>query len=312
MQIDLSWHGLTLPGSGRDYFGIDPLPRFNPALVDFDPVNAFWLSEMCRLIYRRNPDEDPGQLGTLTRHDVLAKVACEEIIFIHRRETQCALIQSTRTSVPFSVLVFRGTTGFRNWLLDLDVRPEKWNAHATVHRGFREALEQIWDDLQPALESLAVPCFFSGHSMGGALAQLAAARFRPQAVYCFGAPRVGDRGFVEMMRAIPVFRIVNSQDIVAALPPASQILSFQPAGRLVYICAQGRLHQIHDEAVPALADETEAASSQASNEARWYDPPRFLADHAPINYSARIGQYLQGIGTASDNPVQPVVSAERI
>lgn len=311
MQMDFSWHGLTLPGSGRDYFGIDPLPRFNPGLTDFDPVNAFWLSEMCRLIYRRNPDEDPGQLGALTRQDALAKVACKEILFIHRRETQCALIQSNSASAPFSALVFRGTTGFRNWLLDLDVRPEKWNAHATVHRGFREALEQIWNVLQPALESLAAPCFFAGHSMGGALAQLAATRFRPQAVYCFGAPRVGDRGFVEMMRDIPVFRIVNHQDIVTALPPASQILSFQPAGRLVYICARGLLHRIDDEAVQDLPDEAESASSQASHQARWYDPPRFLADHAPINYSARIGQFLQAIDTASDNPDRPVVSADR-
>ncbi|MDJ0666119.1 MAG: lipase family protein [Desulfobacterales bacterium] len=311
MQMDFSWQGLTLPGSGRDYFGIDPLPRFNPGLSDFDPANAFWLSEMCRLIYRRNPDEDPAQLGALTRHDVLAKVACKEILFIHRRETQCALIQSTRAAAPFSVLVFRGTTGFRNWLLDLDVRPEKWNAHATVHRGFCEALEQIWNVLRPALESLAAPCFFTGHSMGGALAQLAAARFRPQAVYCFGTPRVGDRGFVEMMRTIPVFRIVNSQDIVAALPPASQILSFQPAGRLVFICARGRLHQIDDEAVLDLTAETEAVSASSSNETRWYDPPRFLADHAPINYSTRLGHYLQTNHADIDNPEQSRVFADR-
>lgn len=312
MQIDLSWHGLTLPGSGRDYFGIDPLPRFNPARVDFDPVNAFWLSEMCRLIYRRNPDEDPDQHGAPTRHDILAQVACREILFIHRQETQCALIQSTDAPAPFSVLVFRGTTGFRNWLIDLDVRPEKWGARATVHRGFREALEQVWSDLRPALESLTTPCFFTGHSMGGALAQLVAARFRPRAVYCFGAPRVGDRGYVEMMRGIPVFRIVNRQDIVAVLPPASQILPFQPAGRLVYICARGRLHQIDDDAALDLDGETDVVSSQASDQTRWYDPPRFLADHAPINYSAHIGQYLQGIYADSANPVRPAVSADRI
>ena len=311
MQMDYSWHGLTLPGSGRDYFGIDPLPRFNPALIDFDPVNAFWLSEMCRLIYRRNPDEDPGQVGALTRHEVLGQVACEEILFIHRRETQCALIQSTRESAPFGVLVFRGTTGLRNWLLDLDVRPERWDTRATVHRGFREALAQIWDVLRPALESIAAPCFFAGHSMGGALAQLAAARFRPRAVYCFGAPRVGDRGFVELMRTIPVFRIVNNQDIVAALPPTSQILPFKPAGDLVYICARGRLHQIDDEAVLDVAGETDAVSSALTSETRWYDPPRFLADHAPINYSARIARYLQGIRTDSGHPIRSAASAKR-
>lgn len=293
MQIDLSWQGLTQPGSGRDYFGIDPLPPFDPERVAFDPVNAFWLSEICRLIYRRNPDEDPTRTGSPTRDAILAQVACREVLFIRRQETQCALIQPAAEPAAFAVLVFRGTTGFRNWLLDLDVRPEKLDGGATVHRGFAEALQHIWDHLQPALDGLEVPCFFAGHSMGGALAQLAATRFRPRAVYCFGAPRVGDQGYVDLMRGVPVYRIVNGRDVVAMLPPANQILPFRLAGRLVYICAQGLLREIDDDEAADLACENEEDSSAPSQESRWHDPPRFLADHAPVNYSARIGQYLQ-------------------
>ncbi|MDJ0857424.1 MAG: lipase family protein [Desulfobacterales bacterium] len=305
MQIDLSWHGLTQPGSGQDYFGIDPLPRFDPDRVAFDPANAFWLSEICRLFYRRNPDESSYRNGAKARDVILAEAACEEIHFIGRQEIQCALMQSQAGPKPFAVLVFRGTTGFRNWLLDLDVRPEKMGPRATVHRGFIESLEQIWERLQPALEGLAIPCFFTGHSMGGALAQLAATRFRPQAVYCFGAPRVGDAGYAQLMHPIPVYRVVNNRDIVAVLPPASPILAFQPAGQLVHICARGFLRQIDDEAATLdCADEETPAA--ASEESRWYDPPRFLADHAPINYSARIGQYLLGVpGTVCDNDVCP-------
>jgi hypothetical protein len=295
MQIDLSWQGLTQPGSGGNYFGIDPLPPFDPEQAAFDPVNAFWLSEICRLIYRRNPDEDPDRIGSPTRNDILAQVACREVLFIRRQETQCALIQSAVDPAAFAVLVFRGTTGFRNWLLDLDVRPEKLGASATVHRGFSEALQHIWNLLQPALDGLEAPCFFTGHSMGGALAQLAATRFRPRAVYCFGAPRVGDQGYVDLMRPVPVYRIVNSRDVVALLPPANQILPFRPAGRLVYICAQGLLREIEDDEAADLACETEEDASPIAQESRWHDPPRFLADHAPINYSARIGQYLQGL-----------------
>jgi hypothetical protein len=297
MQIDLSWHGLTQPGSGRNYFGTAPLPPFNPATEEFDPVNAFWLSEICRLIYRRNPDEDPYRSDTTTRQDILKRVGCRETIFIRRRETQCALIQPVADAAQFAVLVFRGTTGYRNWLLDLDVRPERIDAGAIVHRGFLEALRQIWPELQPVLERVAAPCFFTGHSMGGALAQLAATRHRPRAVYCFGAPRVGDRSFVAMMRTIPVFRVVNHRDIVAMLPPTNQILAFKPAGRLIYICAQGLLRLIEDEDAVALACDEEAID-ETKDESRWYGPPRFLADHAPINYSARIAQYLR------DRPVE--------
>ncbi len=293
MQIDLSWHGLTQPGNGRDYFALDPLPPFNPDRADFNPVNAYWLSEICRLIYRRNPEEDPERHGSPTRHDILAQVDCEEILFIRRQETQCALIRPRRSPPAYAVLVFRGTTGFRNWLLDLDVRPERLDDRATVHRGFAEALQYIWNRLLPTLKGLSAPCFFTGHSMGGALAQLAATRFRPRAVYCFGAPRVGDKGYVAMMRTIPVYRIVNNRDIVAMLPPASQILPFQPAGQLVYICAKGLLRIVEDEKATDLACENDTLATAPSQESRWYDPPGFLADHAPINYSTRIGQYLQ-------------------
>ena len=308
MQVDASWVGLTQPGMGQHYFGIDPLPPFNPDRVDFDPVNAFWRSEICRLIYRRNPDEDPDRKGARTRHEILAQVGYEEIRFIRRQETQCALVQPIAGKPSFAVLVFRGTTGFRNWLLDLDVRPLKLKDQAVVHRGFAEALNAVWHLLQPALERLTAPCFFTGHSMGGALAQLAATRVRPRAVYCFGAPRVGNHGYVERMRAVPTYRIVNQRDIFAMMPPASQMLLFRPAGRLVYICAQGRLRQIDDAEIAELADD---ATPETSPESRWYDPPRFLADHAPINYSARIGQFLQGIRTdgRSDETHAPVQMA---
>jgi pimeloyl-ACP methyl ester carboxylesterase len=208
------------------------LPPFNPDRVDFDPVNAFWLSEICRLIYRRNPDEDPDRKGSATRHEILAQVGCEEIRFIHRQETQCALVQPTGGRPSFTVLVFRGTTGFRNWLLDLDVRPMKLNARAVVHRGFAEALDCIWDLLRPTLERLPAPFFFTGHSMGGALAQLAATRFRPRAVYCFGAPRVGDHGYVEAIRAVPIYRIVNHRDIFVWFISAPRVFCARSTTRM--------------------------------------------------------------------------------
>jgi hypothetical protein len=76
------------------------------------------------------------------------------------------------------------------------------------------------------------------------------------------------------------------------------------------------LRQIDDEDVAELADGGDEASAETSQENRWYDPPRFLADHAPINYSARIGLFLQGIRTDGRNnenraPVPLAASANR-
>ncbi|MDJ0803282.1 MAG: hypothetical protein QNI97_10440, partial [Desulfobacterales bacterium] len=58
---------------------------------------------------------------------------------------------------------------------------------------------------------------------------------------------------------------------------------------------RGLLRQIDDEAAAALDCETEATAAATSEASRWYDPPRYLAGHAPINYSNRIGQFLLGV-----------------
>ena len=68
----------------------------------------------------------------------------------------------------------------------------------------------------------------AGHSLGGALATLAAADLTIQGLsnvqlYSFAAPRVGNRTFADQFTAkVPVaFRVANSEDIVPTVPLAS-------------------------------------------------------------------------------------------
>ncbi len=93
-----------------------------------------------------------------------------------------------------------------------------------VHCGFHAALEQIWAAaLQPCLTRLkaanpARTIWLTGHSLGGALATLAAARLADvTGLYTFGSPLVGDRQFAERCpdRA---YRVVNNNDIVPHVP----------------------------------------------------------------------------------------------
>ena len=63
--------------------------------------------------------------------------------------------------------------------------------------------------------------YFTGHSLGGALAILAATLISPTrhgAVYTFGAPRVANYKFFFGLK-MPIFRVVNSADIVPRVPP---------------------------------------------------------------------------------------------
>jgi hypothetical protein len=177
--------------------------------------------------------------------------------------------------------------------MDLDVRPEALAPRAVVHRGFVEALGRVWEDMAPHLKGLREPLYMTGHSMGGALAQLAAWYHRPQAVYSFGAPRVGDAGFGDRMAAVSIYRLVNNRDIVPELPPSSRLRTFRSAGRLVLIDRRGRICEMEKGSAATNCFESGRLSMAALAE-RWYDPPVFLADHAPVNYSVKIARALQG------------------
>lgn len=75
------------------------------------------------------------------------------------------------------------------------------------------------------------PLWITGHSLGGALAQLAAWRFHRQfvevhRVTTFGAPMVGNQKATEAFdREFPgkIYRYVNSPDLVPALPTVSLV-----------------------------------------------------------------------------------------
>ena len=71
------------------------------------------------------------------------------------------------------------------------------------------------------------PIYSTGHSLGGALALIASAALggtsglgdRIAAVYTFGAPRVGQSNFLEIIVKAPHYRVINSGDVVPLVPP---------------------------------------------------------------------------------------------
>ena len=112
-------------------------------------------------------------------------------------------------------LVADFTTNADFWLAD-------WARGAKVHRGFKNALDEVWEDLFPylaALQRRGCKIWMTGHSLGAALATLAADRYgEVQGVYTFGSPRVGNRRFKENY-SIRAYRFVNGNDMVARVPP---------------------------------------------------------------------------------------------
>jgi len=104
----------------------------------------------------------------------------------------------------------------------------------------------------------------TGHSLGGALATLAAAdlvwsgaasHFGEVEVYTYGAPRVGNRAFCEAVNeAVPsIYRVVNGQDVIARLPRGALAASLGSWRDTLY----GALDYSHP-GVPVLVDERQA------------------------------------------------------
>ncbi|MER6692902.1 lipase family protein [Streptomyces minutiscleroticus] len=148
------------------------------------------------------------------------------------------------------ILVFRGTEVGGVTLTDIytDINAETVaypNAiGASVHVGFLRSFKYLWPDVAHTLvENKVDHLFITGHSLGGALAVLAACELvenslsmlpRPlqkelhhaqlafRGLYTFGQPMVGNQAFADHFQEImggKTFRHVYQSDIVPRLPP---------------------------------------------------------------------------------------------
>lgn len=125
------------------------------------------------------------------------------------------------------VLAFRGTEkNFNDFKTDLRAElhqaPEAQPAER-LHKGFYEAFSVIRKEILADLgQDPELPLYVTGHSLGGALA-IVATRFIAKdslgACYTFGSPRVGNLDMGLVFRT-PIYRIVNSSDIVPRTPLA--------------------------------------------------------------------------------------------
>lgn len=132
------------------------------------------------------------------------------------------------------VLSFRGTQTKKDWEIDFQaalIHPDGADGKLLVHCGFYRAFRMLADGpsgLGAAIAEIKntsksdVPIYIAGHSLGGALAQIAAAVFgddRVAACYTFGSPRVGNSYF-DLWVKVPSYRVINFADIVPQVPLA--------------------------------------------------------------------------------------------
>lgn len=264
MHTDTSWQDLLYPGAAMDFFRRRSFKPFDPMNLAYCPGNALWLAELSRLVYRHDTEEK-GPPPQPTRSQFLEQAGFRQRQFFHAQATgtQAMLVESVG-SLPFAVLAFRGTEhDIQDYLTNLKFG-QLALAVNQVHAGFAAALDSVWRDIAEAIDPLDCPIFYTGHSLGAALATLAAARRTPAAVYTFGSPRVGNAAFIASLGDVPIYRVVNDEDIVVTVP--AEALGYRHAGTEIRLVAPSQQISTHHP----------------------FGPAKPLADHAPINYVDRI------------------------
>jgi len=188
-----------------------------------------------------------------------------------------------------AIVAFRGTNKDdpRNVIDDLEPQLVAWRGPGRVFEGFKDAFEEVADDLLPAVQSINCKLLFTGHSLGAALATLLAAVRKPSTLYTIGSPRVGDQEFVAALSAVNNSRYVDCCDVVTTLPPPQ--FGHVHAGNPLYIDRKRKV-------IPNPGDDFIASDRLRAGIAYFFRYAwrpgdvrvRFLADHAPINYVTAI------------------------
>jgi triacylglycerol lipase len=165
-----------------------------------------------------------------------------------KKSAQAALIEHE----DYMCLTFRGTDEVADWLDNINAFSTK-ELFGEFHRGFWKSVEDVW---QPLMEELAVcqarkkrPLFITGHSLGGAMATIAAARFIQQdrpftSVYTFGQPRALTRDTARIFNIEckdRYFRFHNNNDFVTRVP--ARLMGYSHIGSYLYISQEQELNR---------------------------------------------------------------------
>jgi hypothetical protein len=226
----------------------------------FDLEIAIFLAEVSQAAYN-----DTADLLVWTK-----AIGLTNVKFFDRGDVQGFFCSASGVAL----LAFRGTSNPGQWLRDVRFVP--WShPWGLVHRGFLDGVTAVEADLQgfDSIAKEAEHVWITGHSLGGALALIAAARSKMKGVnpslYTYGQPRVGFGNFADRFAIeLPgrLIRFVNQSDIVTRVPPG---LLYRHTGIVKRIVRPGLLEMAPTleaplSANPQLRGQMEAARRTVS------------------------------------------------
>jgi triacylglycerol lipase len=149
------------------------------------------------------------------------------------------------TNGTITVLSFRGTevTEKSDVLADLKSGKNLEACGGKVHVGFKGEINKIWPSISKELEANPGNVYVTGHSLGAAMATIAASRIqdRVTALITFGSPRVGDKAFVKSL-TVEHYRVQNNCDDVTKVP--FRVMGFDHHGTHKYMNFYGEFRNL--------------------------------------------------------------------
>jgi|GEM_PF-1710499 len=138
----------------------------------------------------------------------------------------------------YQIICFRGTESLKDVITDLRVnKTVAFGGIGKVHAGFHNAVDDVYKKIDLAINKNR-KVIVTGHSLGGALAQLVAHRlvlnnYNVSGIYTYGSPRVGNSDFkneYDARLAKQTYLHINNKDLVTNIP--FEILGYRHLGTL--------------------------------------------------------------------------------
>ncbi len=300
-------HGLRPPLAGFPWFRHADRFPLKPATGEYSAVNAWWLSDACFLSYGDAafvqeafggsplPDQS-WQLGWV------GEPGNNRGIVLSRNDVMVIVFRGTRLErhSPFDAAELIVINQDDLWV-DSRFLPVVSRFGGSVHAGFLSAFSEISDDLDNILRGRArnQALILAGHSLGGALATLAATHADPvevDALYTYGSPKVGNAGFAESVAGLRHFRHVCGEDWVPKLPPA--FLGYVHTGQLMPVpgvASRGERREWYDSASELFSGLTAMAKAGRVDVGDLPFRIAGLVHHAPVCYATLLFNALPGI-----------------
>jgi triacylglycerol lipase len=219
----------------------DAFDKFLPARGTFDLDDARAMMWMSQLAYETDTQNTIPAIGQLWSFQPITKIQAQ------------AGTADTRAIIGVrngcTIVAFAGTDPALGDNVITDIRVKL--SPRDTHTGFQDACDVAWRKIQPLIETSPRPLFFTGHSLGAALAVLAAETafdkgITAAAVFTFGMPRAGGPTFAARYNGKlgdRSYRLVHGGDIVPCVPDAligANPIQFQHVGRLLTCPSNGK------------------------------------------------------------------------